>query len=73
MKYAKSNYPIGARWECIKNGMYGYIELVRRSDHLEQWYYGWSCGDGSGHQFDWAPSYQSAKRNHWITGRFKRV
>ena len=72
MNFAKSDYPIGARWECEQKGRYGYIELHSRNG-IEQWYYGWSYGDGSGHQFDWSTSYQSARRNHWVWGRYKRV
>lgn len=73
MSYSKSNYPVGARWELHKNYKIYYIELVRRTDHIEQWYYGSYYGDHSGHDFDWTTSYQSARNNQWITGRFKRV
>ena len=74
MKHSKSDHPIGAMWECKdKYGRIGYIHLKSRDDYSEQWFYGWSYDDGSGHEFDWTYSYQAAKRNHTIQGRFKRV
>ena len=75
MNHSQSNYPVGARWECEDDyGRIGYIQLNKRTDYLEQWYFGWYySSDRSGHQFEWTYSYQAAKRNHWIIGRFKRV
>ena len=74
MKYSKSNYPVGSRWECINEvGKIGYITLHQRLDTFEVWYYGYYYPDGSGHKFDWTTSYRSAKNNHWLYGKFERV
>lgn len=66
-------YPIGARWELIKNEAIYYITFSRMSGNIEVWLFGKMYSDGSGHRFDWAKSYQSAKKYHYTTGRFKRV
>lgn len=74
MARSVSNFPIGARWECVdKFGKHGWIALSERNKNFEVWKYGWAYGDGSGGSFDWAMSYNSAKKHHWINGKFKRV
>jgi len=73
MRYPRSNYPLGARWEYRKGSVIFYIEFGRMYGNAEIWYFGKIYDDGSGHKGDYAYSYQSAKRNHYTSGRFKRV
>lgn len=68
------NYPVGATWKCTdKFGRIGYITLNRMHGSIQVWHYGYSYSDGSGHKFDWAPSRNLAKKNHFVSGTFKRV
>jgi len=71
-RYSKSDYPVGARWEYRKNTQIFYIELFSRGK-MEVWHYGKIFNDGSGSVMDWTTSYSSAKKNHYTSGRFKRV
>lgn len=73
MRFTKSKYPIGARWECVHEGRHGYIIFAEMHEKMEVWRYGWTYSDGSGGNFDWATSYASAKRHIAVCGRFKRV
>jgi hypothetical protein len=74
MNYTISKYPVGATWEYRNNGVLYWIELVRMNGKMEIWNFGrMDESDGSGYQSDWTTSYASAKRNHYINGRFKRV
>lgn len=73
MKFTESHFPIGATWELRKHGKIYYITLEKRLEYFEVWYYGSSYDDGSGHQFEWAKSYRSAREKHWVDGRFKRI
>lgn len=69
-----TDYPVGATWKCVdKDGRQGWIKLAERMEHIEVWHYGWAWGDGSGSEFDWAPSYALAKKSHRVSGTFKRV
>lgn len=73
MIYSKSKYNIGDRWEYRENSLVYYIEFNRMHGKMEVWVFGKIYDDGSGSKNDWTTSYQSAKRNHYTNGRFKRV
>lgn len=74
MKHAVSKYPVGAKWEYKDANRTAYIHFARILNNIEVWNYGvYYHSDGSGHKFDWTTSYQLAKKNHFITGRFKRI
>jgi len=71
-----SDYPIGARWECIDKGKRYFVYLQRREKYFEVWISGWTYIDDSGSKSDWYTSYESAKKGIYLDGsglRLKRV
>lgn len=73
MRFSKSKYPVGARFELIENGKHAYIGLSQKTDKFEVWYFGWCYSDGSKGKSDWATSYKNARSNLNFKGKFKRV
>ena len=71
--YPQSKYPIGAKWEYRNSSKLYWIEFNRIHGDAEIWSFGYIYYDGSGYKSDYAYSYHSAKRNHYTSGRFKRV
>jgi hypothetical protein len=53
-------YPVGAAWTATGNHKVGRVWLARRDGNLEVWNYSSNYTDGSGYDFDWAPSRRKA-------------